>query len=523
MVLQPSPIKTVQSPVAFKETPAPSPFPWRRLSIGLLYVSLGLGAIALSAGAIAYRLTHWVSDDGIINTSTIRLRAPMDGVLSEFYARPGVRSLKHQVLAKIHRSPEVDQTLLKLQGEVESKKVQLEGVQATIATLEQELHTLELQQQSWQAMDRQQLSVEVSQAQADLEVAEREAEQAGLAYRQATESQMDEGIIAQSSLMEAQATLDRAIAEEQAAAANYQRYQKLLQEGAISQEKTDQVKLTWESAIAQVKTDQAAVNRAEKVLQVSQTRITTHLEQLQLSYQAAQAKVTQAQAQLEAVQNRFKGIPAPELRETARLSPNYSSVLHQARQLRQDLQTYIKQANLLTVELNNAQQQLKDIQAAYTNGKDLEIKAPIAGVIYQTEREAGEQVKKDESLLTILDCNQLWVETFVPAKKAIHINPQTPVLVKLTGSDRPILGEIELMQGMGNSLTESDTANLSQTQAISPVIPSHLSGKPVVRITVRISPQPEWEHPMHSQKQFCGVNTPAQLTFPLNRSWPWSP
>lgn len=35
----------------------------------------------------------------------------MDGVLSDFYARPGVRSLKHQVLAKIRRSPEVEQTL----------------------------------------------------------------------------------------------------------------------------------------------------------------------------------------------------------------------------------------------------------------------------------------------------------------------------------------------------------------------------------------------------------------------------
>ncbi len=75
-----------------------------------------------------------------------------------------------------------------------------------------------------------------------------------------------------------------------------------------------------------------------------------------------------------------------------------------------------------------------------------EVSAPLSGVVYSTEREQSEQVSRSADILTLLDCNDLWVETVIRADQASSIDTQKPVSVQMAGHSEPVNGEVDLIQ-----------------------------------------------------------------------------
>jgi multidrug resistance efflux pump len=392
----------------------------RRLLVGITCLGLGTAAIAFGLSSITYRLTHATVDGGLISGRTVRLRAPIDGKIKSFYARPGAPVKSGQILARLESTAQVEQNLLQLQGEVQTKQAQLDAAKQSLGFLQQQLGSLEIQDKTLQTVNT------------------------GLSAKEVTHQQ---------------AAVEAAMAKEQAARLDYQRYQQLLAEGAISRQKVEQLEFVWKSAEAEVK--------------------------------QAQAELSAAQASLNALQDGVALTPGATLAD-------------QRMNLMRSIQEQATQIATLKTELTSSQAQLKKAQAEYSDRRDIEITAPFAGVVYSTEQDQGEQVNRPDTLITLLDCNDLWVETLVSAQQANQIDSRKPVRVQLAGAEDTFVGEVEVIEAVNRTELTKD-----QAQALIPAVASNLIGQPLAKVTVRIPPPPQ----QSQANQFCGVGQSARLTF----------
>lgn len=398
----------------------PKPSQRRRLFLTIALVSIGAIATTIGVSSIAYRLTHLTINNGLINGRTVRLRAPIDGTIKEFYAQPGVTVKQGQILVRIAPTLQEDQHVLQLQGEQNSTAAQLAASQQTLALLQQQLSRIESQDQSIQGANTTLAGNDVRR------------------YR---------------------AAVDGAKAKARSARLDYQRHRQLLNEGVVAQQKVDQLKAVWQSSEADIK---------------------------------------QAQADFDSAQTAHAVLQNGTALKTS------DSLLSQRVNLAQAIQAQLTLIKTLNAQLATKKSLLAQAQATYTARKDLAVAAPFSGVIYRTEQEQGEQVNRPSNLLTMLDCNDLWVETLVGVDQANRIDRQQPVRVQLLGDPKTLTGDVDLIESVSNIETIKQ-----QTQAITPATPSNLIDQPLVRVTVKIPPSPQ----QAQAHRFCGVGQSATITF----------
>ena len=444
------------------------PIPWQRLGVGAMFVLLGLGAVGIGLNLISYRLTHYTVESGLINGRTTQLRSPIDGNVKAFYARPGVSVRSGQVLARIGVDPSPQQEQIRLQiertqedqkqqqNQFQQQRLQIEGeIQTHFSQLNSAQQTLEILKSQLIDIDRQYNSV----GQVNLQLANKEVAQA-------------------------KAALDAALAKTTAARLDYERYVKLAKDGIVPQQKLDQLRYAWQSASAQVQEYQANLAAAQESLRAFQTGVT--------------------------------------------MNNNTTSILEQRTNLMRLIQTQTVLVNTLQTQLDSARERLKQTQAFKPNSilqpvstakrylarQDHEVAAPFAGIVYKTDREPGEQINRTEAILTMLDCNELWVEAVIPASDVNNLQMQKPVSVQIAGYPETIAGEIDLIQPVSSQGSDRQLPSI-QSQALSPSIPPNLAGQPLARVTVRIPPPPQYTQ----SNQFCGVGQLTKLTFqkkPMN-------
>lgn len=407
---------------------APKSSIWQRLLLGTTFVGLGIAGVALGSIALNYRLSNLVLENGTINGRVLRLRSPIDGKLEDFYPRPGVFVEPNQTLATIKSTAEPNDSIPALQAEIQSKSDRLLSAKQLLGFLESNL-----QQQTSQS-DR------VWQV----------------------EAKIDNGAVKQQ-----QAAVEKAIAQANLARLDFERFNKLYQNGAIAKQKVDQARANWEVAQAEVKAAKEQLSSAQIALNASRQQIAAE------HYANWNSNLT---------------------KETA--------------QLKQQIVNQSLLINNLETELALAQQQLAQIQLRDRNSQQVAIKSPLAAVVYRTEREQGELIQQSEALLTLLDCNDIWVETVVKAQDATKIDFEQPVLVELAGEAEPIRGQVALIQAV-SSQGEQERSQRLQSQALVPTISPNLVGKNLSRITVNIPPPSN-----HSQlNKFCGLGQPSRMTF----------
>jgi DNA-binding NarL/FixJ family response regulator/multidrug resistance efflux pump len=266
---------------------------------------------------------------------------------------------------------------------------------------------------------------------------------------------------------EKQAVVDKALAQVKLARLDYERLSRLQKQGTISQQQVDRAKASWDVAEAEMK-------EAKEVLLSAQ--IAKNASQQQLA-----------------------------MKEKLNWSNNLAK---ETAQLKQQIVNQSLSIDNLKTEIAFAKEQLKHVRSRANQAKQLEIKAPLSAVVYSTEREKGELISQSEALLTLLDCNDIWVETVVNAKDAAKINMQQPVMVQLAGEPEPIEGKVALIQAV-SSQGEQERSQRLQSQALVPTIPNNLVGQNLSRITVAIPPPANYSQ----TKKFCGLGQPSRLTF----------
>jgi multidrug resistance efflux pump len=387
---------------------------------------LALGAALAGVSSIYYRLTHLTISSAIINGRVVRVQAPIDGVLQDFYGRSGVPVQAGQVLATLEPLPQANddsQQLTELQKAVDVTALDLELAEQMLALL---------------------------------------TEQKGELQRQDEQLQVTTVAIAGDELRRYQALLDAATTRAASARAEYERYQMLFQEGAVSAQQRDQFNTDWQAA-------QAAV-------------------------EAARAELSTARTTLSATQNR---IP---------VQSSVDDVQERQQSLHQRIQTQVTRIEQLKLELAAQQAERDRFEALYGGEATVQVTAPFSGVIHTTEHEAGEQVSRPGTLLTLLDCRDLWVETLVGLEQANRIDVDQPVRIRLAGTSQTLRGDVAMVEAMSmGALTDA------RTDALLPSVPSNLVGEPLARVRVNIPPM---ENQSQAQ-QLCGLGQSAELTFSM--------
>ena len=257
-------------------------------------------------------------------------------------------------------------------------------------------------------LDQRDYQVKVSQAQAALVAAQRQAEAAQVtitqsgasAQAQTTEAQGNvSGAIAsiaaaqaavseaQSGVPAAQAELAQANANLEKLQADYTRYQTLFSSGAIARQQLDSAKAAYDVALAQRSAAQQGINQSQaKLAQVQQG-------------------VTSAQAQLAASQGGLQKAQAS------------------------GVQTDVDRSQYAAANAAIAQAQAKlaeaQLQLSYTT-----ITAPAAGRIGRKTAEVGEQVQAGTPLMAVVG-NDLWVTANFKETQLARMHPGSMVEVKL--------------------------------------------------------------------------------------------
>jgi EAL domain-containing protein (putative c-di-GMP-specific phosphodiesterase class I)/multidrug resistance efflux pump len=435
---------------------------WRLLK-GAGIISLALAAAAVGTSSIWYRMTHITVDQATINGRIVRLQAPANGNLEAFYAKPGLEVNSGQVLARlnIQGEPEDEQAKLRLVNSEQKERIrtQLENsrlqgeVQIKEAQLTAERQTLAALKNQLQNLNRQNYAVQQVNVQLASEAVSQEQAAVGAAQAQAT-----------------------------AARADYERYKMLAAEGAVSRQQMEKAQSDWQSAEAEVKQAQSALRSRVTSLQASKNGIdpdnndlSSQRPRLEQTIQAQEATVKTLEAQVASIKQHVN----------------------------QALALYTNRPLVSTTTPAKGDRQIQ------------EVSAPFSGIVYNTEREQGEQVAQAEPLLTVLDCNELWVETVVSAEVANKIDSQKPVRVHFSNSSESVTGEVELIQPIGLSQSDWQQTALRQTQALPSSIPVKLQGQPLALVVVSIPPNPQ----QAKSRRFCGVGQTTEVTFQkqLNR------
>ncbi|MGF1520798.1 MAG: HlyD family secretion protein [Leptolyngbyaceae cyanobacterium] len=398
-----------------------STHPWRRLVVGGACLSLGLLALSVGTASIAYRLTHLRVGGGLVNGRTVRIQAPTDGTIRDFYARPGVQVKAGQVLTRLGPVPLAVSNGAAAPLQSRMMPTQLASEQQTLDLLNQQLQELESQYQALQ-------STTVT--------------------------------IAAETVDQSAAAIAAAVAQETAARTKYERFRSLLEAGAVSRQEVDELEAAWKIA-------QADVEQAQSEQAIAQVTVTA-LEQQ-----------TPLQSTLEDLQSR-------------------------RRQLLQAIQAQTARIDLSESELEIVQAELDPSLTALDKTAIVPVAAPFDGIVYSTQHDAGEQVDRSTVLLSLLDCNDLWVEALVSIEQANQIDAAKPVRVQLAGQSETAVGSVEFV----NPVSVGDLTK-ARAEALLPAIPAKLVNRPLARVRVRVPPT-EVQSQTH---QFCGVGQSAQLTF----------
>ena len=323
---------SAEAPQAAKKSPLKILVP-----LVLLLVAVGVGSRYWRTGSASAAIEL----SGRIEGYETDLGAKVGGRIREVTVREGDRLTVGQVIARLE-----DQEL----------QAQRDAAQARVGAAQQQ----------------------VSQAELQIAVIDSQIQEAELGLQQSqgeTTGRVNQSVAslaaAKAQLAEARARVKETEASLELARSDRERFQRLLQEGALPQQQFDQAQ--------------------------------TQVETLQETLIARQAAVAAAQEQVSAAQGVLTQAQATE----------FNPQIRSAQVDRLQTQRSQAQANLAAARanLNATQASLAEVTARL---EDLDITSPIAGVVLARTAEPGEVISTGTTILTIVDLDQVYLRGYVP-------------------------------------------------------------------------------------------------------------
>ena len=126
------------------------------------------------------------------------------------------------------------------------------------------------------------------------------------------------------------------------------------------------------------------------------------------------------------------------------------------------------------------------------------IRSPLDGVVWNTQLSEGAGVTRTAAILTLLDCQDRWINAYVKENKLNRIRIGQKVSVSLVGTSQLLLGRVVYVRsGIGRTKEGSDQA---------PLLPINLYREAQVKVALDPDPQPDARH-------FCLVGYTGEVRF----------
>jgi multidrug resistance efflux pump len=133
-----------------------------------------------------------------------------------------------------------------------------------------------------------------------------------------------------------------------------------------------------------------------------------------------------------------------------------------------------KKAQILRIE--ELQKQLAQANKEYEIKRFADVVSPIDGVVWTIDHHAGSSIKEQETVLSLLDCSDRWINTYVREGdiKNLYIGQRAEIV--LYGSENKLKGRISLIRsGIGRSSSGSD---------IIPLLPINMYRETQVKVSI---------------------------------------
>jgi HlyD family secretion protein len=361
------------------DTPKPKPS-W-------LHFLISLGLILAGGAAAWYFLSRPQSHDlqlsGRIEGYESDIGTKVAGRIEEVTVREGASVTKGQLLAKLD-DDELRAQLKGAEAKIKAAKEQQENARLQVAVIESQLTEaqLKIQQSEGDTVGR------VSQATAQVAAADAQLQQA------------------QAQVIEAEAQLELAKSDRD-------RYAQLSQDGAASQQRSQQASTTYKTAQATLTSRKATVAAFQR--QVA----------------AAQGQLTQSQS--------------------TRWNPDINAAQ------RDRFNTQLKQSQALLAsaqaDVTNAEATRQQIMAQLGN---LTITSPINGTVTVRSVEPGVVVSPGKTLLTVLDLNTVYLRGFIPQGQIgqVHVGQAAKVFLD-SAPDRPFPAKVSAIDAEASFTPEN--------------------------------------------------------------------
>jgi multidrug resistance efflux pump len=253
----------------------------------------------------------------------------------------------------------------------------------------------------------------------------------------------------------------------------YERVTVLIKDGFVSQADLDKAKATYEQ-------DQAA-------------------------YLAKKAKVDQSQSQIKAAEKGLQvdGSQAVSFQEARR------------KDLEIELLNLSQQAAEAKLQVDLTQSELEQTNEHLKKEREAKIFMPIDGVIWSIPAKSGENIIAGQPVIKVINCNDRWIEAFVPESDIGKVHIGSPVKVGSLSADKKVWnGYIQSIRGGTNRVKVGEDVD---------ILPPELVRR---QMTLRIAVDWEREGNEFIEKgdraskfsEFCQVGNSVEVTFIKQRN-----
>ncbi len=136
------------------------------------------------------------------------------------------------------------------------------------------------------------------------------------------------------------------------------------------------------------------------------------------------------------------------------------------------------------------------------------MKAPMSGVLWKLNAQAGKFVQRGESIAQIANCQDRWVDALVDEGAVKSLSIGMPAKIHLTGT----ANNIELTGKIQN--IRSGVGRLSAGEEVATPIPPNLPRYSQVRVSLEVSPQSQDVNPTAGNLCYIGYTGRVSFTLP---------
>lgn len=400
-----------------------------------------IGLVIWGIKYYAYSQSHVSTDDAYVTGDLVNVSPIISGTLETLTVDEGDVVKAGQVIAKLDQSgpkasyeqalaayqaaeSEVPQAKTELAYEAASVAAGISQAQAGLGAQNAKANAAAQQVGLSAATTSNQLSqarAQVRQAQASAQQAKAQAAAADAQYR----NQVQAVETAQRAANAAQAQIAAAKANQVKADRDENRYAKLLQQDAVTQQQYDAALATAQSADAQLVTVQQQAAQAQSSLDQARVGVQQMAGQRAAALQAAQAAAEQVQVAESGVQIAIAnltqvGVQRSNLLNNQALAQQNSAELTGAQAQTQNIQLKKQQVTTAISQANQAEAALKNAKVTLD---DTVITAPSDGTIVRKGANIGDSLSPGQTIVTMTQTNYVWVSANFKETQLQNVRP----------------------------------------------------------------------------------------------------